>query len=368
MAWATKYMIMHKDRVVASIQMDGYARVNAPSFMPYNLYFETGEQDLDARINNLNNFYYWCASRMLSMDRKYAKEILNALDQKQVQTDKDRAEIVITYRGLCLTDVYWIKEARAGIRYADINLYENSLSNAFVDVSLRGKNLTVQNAELLKIEDVAGDVTTLGVAAKAWVRKNGTFYLYKDGDRRDVKAELLASKIARCFDVAQVLYESDIYAGAEVSTSSIITNIDKSIVSMESIDIYMANKEIDRDEYVLSHDAYDYHMMNIIDYLVGNSDRHWGNWGFYVDNRTNKLCGLHPLMDFNKAFSNYDTVEGGICLTNKRRITQKAAALEAVQAVGINQIAEIDDRWFSNKKMLQMFHKRLDILRKENKK
>lgn len=22
-----------------------------------------------------------------------------------------------------------------------------------------------------------------------------------------------------------------------------------------------------------------YYMMNIVDYLVGNTDRHWGNWG-----------------------------------------------------------------------------------------
>ena len=25
-------------------------------------------------------------------------------------------------------------------------------------------------------------------------------------------------------------------------------------------------------------------MMNILDYLVGNTDRHWENWGLLVDN------------------------------------------------------------------------------------
>ena len=56
-------------------------------------------------------------------------------------------------------------------------------------------------------------------------------------------------------------------------------------------------------------------MMNIIDYLIGNTDRHWGNWSFLVDNRTNKPPRLFPLMDFNKAFQAYDTLEGSRCLT-----------------------------------------------------
>ena len=69
------YMIMHKNRHVASIREEGTAKIYYPKFMPYNLWLET-ETDIDSRVNNLNNFYYWCASRVLTLDRKYAKEIL----------------------------------------------------------------------------------------------------------------------------------------------------------------------------------------------------------------------------------------------------------------------------------------------------
>ena len=41
-------------------------------FFPYDLYLEE-ERDFDTLINNMNNFYHWCASRVLSLDRKYAK-------------------------------------------------------------------------------------------------------------------------------------------------------------------------------------------------------------------------------------------------------------------------------------------------------
>ena len=30
-------------------------------------------------VNNLTNFYFWCASRVLTLDRQYAKEILNSI-------------------------------------------------------------------------------------------------------------------------------------------------------------------------------------------------------------------------------------------------------------------------------------------------
>ena len=187
---------MHKDHKVAAIREDGTCTIYTPSFMPYNLYLETAN-DLDTRLNNLNNFYYWCSSRVLPPNRKYAKEILNSIGAKQAVTDRDRAAIAISYHGLSLTDVYWIKFNRENVGYADLSLFRHSLSGAFADVSLNGHSLTVQNAELLKPNDAAGDIGTQGVAPKAWIRENGTFYLLKNGDERDVKAELLASKIRK---------------------------------------------------------------------------------------------------------------------------------------------------------------------------
>ena len=75
-------------------------------------------------------------------------------------------------------------------------------------------------------------------------------------------------------------------------------------------------------------------MMNIVDYLVGNTDRHWGNWGVFVRNSNNKPVCLHPLMDFNQAFRAYNSLDGANCQTCfHKHLTQKAAALQAVKAV-----------------------------------
>ena len=360
-----RFTIMHKDRKVAAIREDGTCTVYAPSFMPYNLFLETAN-NLDTRLNNLNNFYYWCSSRVLTLDRRFAKEILNSIGAKQAVTDRDRAAIAISYHGLSLTDVYWIKFNRENVSFDDLSLFRHSLSGAFADVSLNGRSLTVQNAELLKPNDAAGDIGTQGVAPKAWIRENETFYLLKNGDERDVQAELLASKIARCFQVDSVAYEPSSFEGKLVSRSHIVTSEQESLVSMEAVDLYCVNHELNRDAFVLKKDAYAYHMMNLIDYLVGNSDRHWGNWGFLVSNDTNRLEKLYPLMDFNKSFLAYDTLDGALCQTNAKKHSQREAALEAVRAVGLNQIAEVKPEWFEDQAIREMFFRRLDAVKKEN--
>ena len=53
--------------------------------------------DFDERINNVTNFYYWCASRMLTLNRTYDKEILNSIGASQSVTDRERAQIALSY-------------------------------------------------------------------------------------------------------------------------------------------------------------------------------------------------------------------------------------------------------------------------------
>ena len=122
----------------------------------------------------------------------------------------------------------------------------------------------MQNSELLTPADTAGDIGTQGVAPKAWIRENGVFYLLKNGDRRDVDEELLASKFVQCFRTESVTYESYTFEGKPVSKSRIITSEEKSIVPVEAVDIYCANHELDREQFVLKKDGYAYHMMNLI--------------------------------------------------------------------------------------------------------
>ena len=356
--------IMHGSSRIASVLRNGSCVIYAPEMMPYNLYLEpeVGE-DIDLRTQNIENFYHWCSTRLLPEKREFSKEIWNSLVKKPPVNDKERALLAMSYLCLSLTDIYWIKrpEQMTKTDFAKINLYENFMNSGYMDITLSGKQIMLENPQMLR-----DNLSTGGCFPKAWIWKSDGLYLLKAGKENEVKNELLASKICQCFQVNQVVYEEGDYNGQLVSACRIMTSLEYSIVPIEYYEIYLLNAGIDKAQGILELDSYSYYMMNIVDYLIGNTDRHWGNWGVLVNNATNQPVRLHDLMDFNKAFGTYDTIDGAGCLTclqPREYKTQKEAAIEAVRKIGLNQIAEVQAEWFIDADVKEMFFKRLKILK-----
>lgn len=355
------YEVMHMEKAVARISSTGEAEVLNRKFMPYDLYLEEEdlEYDIDIRMNNLNNFYHWCASRVLSLERKYAKEILNSIGAVQAVTDRERADISLSYHCVSLTDVFWVRKHGEDVTFKQINLYDNTLNETVVEISLRGRQMTVTNREL------AQDLSTKGCFPKAWIRDKEGFRLLKDGDENAVRRELLASQICQCFAVRQVVYRESSFEGIQVSESSLVTSKEQSMISKMSFDIYACNHDLDTLEICKEIDPETYYGMNILDYLTGNTDRHPENWGFLVDNTTNDYISLYPVMDFNQCFQAYDTLEGANCQTVlPAKMTQREAAVEAVKKIGLPQIREMDmDKFGDMREEAKMFQMRLQELR-----
>ena len=347
---------------MAEISDTGEAKIINEQFMPYDLYLDEEEADfnIDTRLNNLNNFYHWCASRVLSLDRKYAKEMLNSIGAAQAVTDRDRADISLSYHCVSLTDVFWVKKGGENVTFQQLNLYDNSLNEAVVEISLKGRQMTVKNQEL------APDLSTKGCFPKAWIRDKEGFRLLKDGDEDAVERELLASRICQCFDIRQVKYGEYYFEGERVTQSSLVTSKRYSMVSKMAFDVYACNHDLDTIEICKKLDPDTYYGMNILDYLTGNTDRHPENWGFLIDNDTNKYISLYPVMDFNQCFLSYDSLDGANCQTVlPARMTQREAAVEAVRKIGLRQIREMDMSAFGGrKKEAEMFRKRLAELKR----
>jgi hypothetical protein len=351
------------EKTVAQISSIGQVVILDEMFMPYDLYLEQLEEnDIDIMLNNLNNFYHWCASRVLSLDRQYAKEILNSIGASQAVTDKDRARISLSYHCVSLTDVYWVRRQEETVTFAQLNLYDHSLNDAIVELSLKGRSMTVTNQEL------AADLSTKGYFPKAWIRDKKGFRLLKDGGESVVKRELLASEICQCFDIPQVKYRRYLYQGEAVTESEIITSRDYSMVSKMAFDIYAINHDLDTLNECKKIDPVTYYGMNILDYLTGNTDRHPENWGFLIDNRNNQYISLYPIMDFNQTFLSYDTIDGANCQTVlPRKMSQREAAIEAVKAIGLRQIREMDmNRFEGMPKEAEMYQRRLNELKNCN--
>lgn len=84
-----------------------------------------------------------------------------------------------------------------------------------------------------------------------------------------------------------------------------------------------------------------------------------------MDNETNKTVRLHDLMDFNRAFQQYDILDGASCLTvGKRHLSQREAAMEALRKIGLNQFVDVAvDIFPKYKNWLIKFQVRLHALK-----
>ena len=352
-----EYEIMHADLCVASINTVGRCNVHHPAFMPYGLRLEDGE-GFDICIENLDHFHHWCASRILTLDRQNAKAMINSAGMTQAATDRDRARNALKYRCLSMKDVFWIREKGERISFADVNLYQNHLETSCVDIALSGNQYAVSSM------DLARDLSTDGCCAKAWRYNGKHFELIKGGNDDAVKRELLASRICRCFDVDQVCYEANVIDGKRVTVSNGFASLQYGLADMRDVFCWLSGDEEKVKSFILDLDARNYFMMNILDYLVGNIDRHLGNWGVLVDNSTNRPLRLHDLMDFNQAFHVYDVLEGAECQTLFGGCrTQKEAALRAVERIGLNQVKSVPSSVFAQLPQYEeMFRRRLAVL------
>ena len=71
-------------------------------------------------------------------------------------------------------------------------------------------------------------------------------------------------------------------------------------------------------------------------------------------------------MDFNRAFQQYDALDGANCLTvGKRHLSQKEAAKEAVSNMELNQLHSVEKvKLAEHKQWKDMLEQRIQILKK----
>ena len=170
-------------------------------------------------------------------------------------------------------------------------------------------------------------------------------YLFKVGAR-----EVAASLILDALDIEHVQYDfvsNDELANVitdqgrlqkilkdkeRIVKCKCITSERYSICTWENFRVYQAYHDVDEFEALKPYISSVY-KMNIADFVLGNSDRHEGNWGFFVDNESGEIVGLHPLMDHDHAFSLDPTL---LCQPFDSEITLHDAAMEAIMKVSVN--------------------------------
>lgn len=345
-------ILMMKNTKVLETNKDGSIMIYKEKLLPFSL------QKEDLTYEDF--FFNWLSVRPLSIGRTNAKAILNNAGIPQ-----NSLTIARICHGMNLSDCYWVKEREEDTSWDKDNLYDHDMDPLYADTALTGKS-----HHLSKDKFHTPELTAQGVSAKCWIKENDGIYLYKVG-----RKELPASEILDVLGIDHVHYEKaeqlkeylskdrikkieDV--GEIIVRSKLITNKQQGIIPFEEFAVWCANQEID-DEYeeAKRRDEKSYYEMQIADYILNNSDRHVGNWGFYFDVEENKLQGMYPLMDHDHSFDEEETL---MSQTNEGKTLLEAARIAQAQLnLPVKDILEIpkpeylmDNEWEQVRKRVMM--------------
>lgn len=237
----------------------------------------------------------WLNQRNIAKHKTHLRRWL-----KEWQIDDLEGFIQITH-GLSLNDCFWIRAEDSKLHWQEINLYTNDFS----DIVSRTAFETGLHG--LKLSSTSPEFTSEGSFEKCWIREPDGIYLYKKGSSGfansglEPYSEYYASQIARVLCRESVDYDLIKYKGALVSKCRMFTSEKEGFVPFYK---YTPDKSTVRYREVIEfceryHCADDFKNMIVLDSIIWNQDRHLGNFGFIVDNETQKILRFVPVFDHN---------------------------------------------------------------------
>ena len=237
----------------------------------------------------------WLKSRVIPRNREFVDKILSVygLDHNNI------LGIVKLCMGLSVNDSYWIVPEGFEGKFKDYDLFENGFDKALSLIAWTGFGSVRPSAF-----SSSPEFTTNGNLRKGWRRIDGKILLCQGGSSgaantgNEPYSEFYASQIAEAMGLNHVTYKLAKWKGTLCSTCELFTDIDHSFVPIHRCFPEMKLSEIAAELKKLGDKFYQpFCDMMVFDALVCNTDRHFGNFGLLVDNRSNKPCAFAPIFD-----------------------------------------------------------------------
>lgn len=270
---------------------------------------------LDMELSN-DGLTKWLKHRTIPKNRAYVHSFLSKCGLNLNRP----MSIIRVSKGLSLNDCYWVTEVGFDGKFAAYNLYDNRFSQILAFIAFTGYGSSIRTSLAS-----CPEFTTNGMLPKCWRRVDGTIKLFKGGTKgasntgNEPYSEYYSPQIAKVLGVNAIPYGLSNWKGELCSTCSLFTTKEQAFLpvgriitkgGMSAVCEYYASLG---KEYV---DAL--HDMFLFDAVICNTDRHFGNFGFMVDNNTNKIIAPAPLFDHGNALWNYagkDDIESETAFT-----------------------------------------------------
>ena len=294
--------LMHKNIPVVDIVIDNdsgviekIGKIHNIAHLPVGTTWISGTDKGEPERRKLND---WWVGRSIPASRENIQAALFQMHLLQT------TELLSKCYGLSLSDQYWVCPVDLGLKWADINFFDNTFSQDVGNI-LFGHELSDNE----QVNLMSPDNTSDGWLRKKWLVSDGKRLLMKGGSgpyQQEPLNELIACAVMKRLGIPHVSYNLTFQEDLPYSLcETFITP------QTELVPAWRVTQILSRD----NHDSAFVHMLRcadelgvlgvrqalekmlVLDYIIANTDRHYNNFGLVRDAETLKWYGVAPIYD-----------------------------------------------------------------------
>ena len=306
------YLLMHQNVPVGEFEVEiktgrflHQIKLYHPDLLPIGVHVRHSFADL----TELND---WFSYRVVPSSRDEIDHILSDLELPSP------GGLSLLSRGLNLVDQYWIRRVDETVLYEDVNFFDRGFSDQVGD-ALLGKG--IQGGDFHNPSS-----STNGDLKKAWRVYDGERFLLKAGTAPTNQAvfnEAAASAILDRLHVPHAEYDVVFIDGIPYSRCPNFVDRDLDFVDARHLmKAFKKHNDLSYyqhflyccDQFGIADARGFLDRMLTIDFIIGNEDRHFGNFGALRDANTLQFLGMSPIYDNESClavFSNDKQIKPG---------------------------------------------------------
>lgn len=239
----------------------------------------------------------WLKSRSMNIYRNSARELSDIFHEPIGQ-------MVLKMHGVSLTDCYWFKGLRDKTEWNDVDFRTVGYKNELSGFILQGTKPD---------SFCSPDMTTNGRLEKTWLYENGKEFLLKEIEEdTPLSGELLSLKLSKAFPALKFVEYNEVRLNEKSYTvcENFLKDNEEFISAYEVYNLTEKPFYESEYEHLLQNcrtlkipDVRPFlQSMIAFDHIIGNTDRHFGNFGFIRNADTLEFTGPAPLFDNEMSF------------------------------------------------------------------
>lgn len=269
----------------------------------------------------LNDLELWINERLHPFGRE---NILKLMKYANIYGIESFVKIT---KCISLNDCFWAKSVGDNTKWDSVSPYKNKLSRIIADIALENRYTGGS------LKSPTPEPATQGNFNKCWRRINGEIYLIKSSHEKwsdmtgnEGYSEVLVNQLERAlgydyyvrYGCLTKVYRGDYEKKYVFTRCKLFTS--ENVGFLPVCYSFASNKSLGGLYSIFAQLGCSnrYREMLLLDALVLNVDRHYGNFGFLFDTNTLKLTGMAPIFDNNLALLPTTQVKGK---TSKEQFT-----------------------------------------------